>query len=126
MTVDTGSSYIETITQTAHSLVLYNGIGAVAYLEDGTNDVVQTNSLTVSLAPDFWIISLPSVNEYTRIRDGEFVISGIDAFMVNSRNIYLQDDGSITGSSGASTIPIGTLLGGGDRVYFYNPIKYIY
>lgn len=120
-----GGAYEETVTQTAHGITLTNGLAAVAYLQDGTNNVSQTNSLDASLAPDFWVIAVPNANEYTRIRSGEFVISGIDAFMGSNRNIFLQDDGSIGPTVGQSSIPIGTLLGGGDRVYFYNPLKYL-
>jgi hypothetical protein len=119
-----GGAYEETVTQTAHGITLTNGLAAVAYLQAGDNDVVKVDALDASLAPDFWVIAV-STNEYTRIRDGEFVISGIDAFMGSNRNIFLQDDGSIGPTVGQSSIPIGTLLGGGDRVYFYNPLKYL-
>jgi hypothetical protein len=123
-TVSGGGAYEETVIQNAHGIILNNGIAAVAYLQNGTNNVQQVNALDASLAPDFWVISV-STNEYTRIRDGEFVILDIDAFMGSNRHIFLQDDGSIGPTVGQSSIPIGTLLGGGNRVYFYNPLKYL-
>jgi len=115
----------QSIAQASHGITLSGGIAAVADLQDGTNDVQQTDAQTASLAPDYWVIAIPTASIYNRIRSGLFTITGISAFMGNAKNIYLQDDGTIGSVSGTTKIPIGTIVAT-DKVYFYNPLKYVY
>lgn len=115
----------QTISQASHGITLSAGIAAVADLQNGTNNVQQTNALLASLAPDYWVIAIPTSGTYTRIRAGLFTITGISAFMGDAKNIYLKDDGTIGPTAGATKIPVGTIVGT-DLVDFYRPLKYVY
>ena len=115
------------ITQTAHGFTYSNGIAAVANLDDGTENVAQTNAATGSAAVDYWALDTGDANTYTRVFHGENTVTGISAAFPNTadRTLFLQNDGTITNvSTGLDTVAVVGIVSDNDRVYFYPPYNF--